>query len=64
MKSLFRQFPDPQQQMAGRNPLLDRHIGQQGAPTLLLTSHQRLSINSNIAELAEFFSKLLSATGS
>ena len=34
---LNRQFPDPPQRMAGRDPLLDRHVGELGAVALHLT---------------------------
>jgi hypothetical protein len=39
IKSLIRQFPDPPQRMTGRDPLLDRHVGEQGAAALPVTSH-------------------------
>jgi hypothetical protein len=39
IKGLIRQFPDPPQRMAGRDPLLDRHFEEQRAAALLLTSY-------------------------
>ena len=39
IEGLICQFPDPPQRMAGRDPLLNRHVGEQGAAALLLTSH-------------------------
>ena len=48
--------------MAGRDPLLDRDVGEQGAAALLLTSHQTWGSWPILAEVAGFFSKLLRAT--
>jgi hypothetical protein len=39
IKGLIGQLPDPPERVAGRNPLLDGHVGEQGAVALLLTSH-------------------------
>ena len=39
IEGLIRQLPDPPQRMAGRDPLLDRHVGEQGAAALPVTSH-------------------------
>ncbi len=39
IKGLIRQFSDPPQRMAGRDPLLDRYVGEQGAAALPVTSH-------------------------
>ena len=39
IEGLIRQLADPPQRMAGRDPLLDRHVGEQGAAALLLTAH-------------------------
>jgi hypothetical protein len=39
IESLIRQLPDPPQRMAGRDPLLDRHLREQGATVLPVTSH-------------------------
>ena len=38
IKGLIRQFPDPPHRMTGRDPLLDRHVGEQGDAALQLTS--------------------------
>ncbi|MEA5423864.1 hypothetical protein, partial [Synechococcus sp. CCY9202] len=43
----------------GRDPLLDRDVGEQGAAALLLTSHQTWGSWPIFAEEAGFFSKLL-----
>jgi len=45
--------------MAGRNPLLDRDVGEQGAAELLLTSHHGMDGWPIFAGMAGFFSKLL-----
>ena len=42
-KVLIRQFPDTPQRMTGRDPLLDRHVGKQGAAALPVTSHLGLA---------------------
>jgi hypothetical protein len=39
IEGLIRQFPEPPQWMAGRDPLLLRHVGEQGAAALPVTSH-------------------------
>lgn len=39
IESLIGQLADPPQRMTGRDPLLDRHVGEQGAAALLMTSH-------------------------
>ena len=39
IEGLIRQLPDPPQRMVGRDPLLDRDVGEQGAAALLSTSH-------------------------
>jgi hypothetical protein len=41
---LIRQFLDPTQRMAGRDPLLDRDVGEQGAAALPATSHLRWAV--------------------
>ncbi|MCP9892162.1 hypothetical protein KBY57_14040, partial [Cyanobium sp. Aljojuca 7D2] len=38
------QFPDPPQWMTGRDPLLDRHVGEQRAAALPVTSHLRWAV--------------------
>ena len=40
IESLLCQLADPPQWMAGVDPLLDRHVGEQRAGVLPLTSHQ------------------------
>ena len=40
IKSLIRQLANPPERMAGRDPLFDRDVGEQGATALLLASHQ------------------------
>jgi hypothetical protein len=45
--------------MAGRDPLLDRDVGEQGAAALLLASPQRMGSCPILAEGAGFFSELL-----
>ncbi|MCX5967221.1 MAG: hypothetical protein NTV57_06185, partial [Cyanobacteria bacterium] len=47
--------------MAGRDPLLDRDVGEQRATALLLASHQRMGSCPILAEGAGFFSELLAA---
>jgi hypothetical protein len=44
IEGLIRQFPDPPQRMTGRDPLLDRHVGEQGATALPVTSHLRWAV--------------------
>ena len=39
IEGLIRQFPAPAQWMAGRDPLLVRHVGEQGAAALPVPSH-------------------------
>jgi hypothetical protein len=39
IEGLIRQFSDPPERVAGRDPFLDRHVGEQGAAALLLTTH-------------------------
>jgi len=39
IKGRIRQFSDPPQRITGRDSLLDRHVGEQGAAALQLTSH-------------------------
>ena len=39
IQGLICQCPDPPQRMGGRDSLLDRDVGEQGAAALLLTSH-------------------------
>jgi hypothetical protein len=41
IEGLIRQFPDPPQRMAGRDPLLDRYVVEQGANALPVASHLR-----------------------
>ena len=38
---LIRQPPDPPLRMTSRDPLPDRHVGEQGAAALTVTSHLR-----------------------
>lgn len=59
IQSLIRQLANPPERMAGRDPLLDRDVGEQGAAALLLASHQRMGSCSILAETPGFFSKLL-----
>ena len=44
IKVLIRQFPDPPQWMTGWDPLIDRHVGEQGAAALPVTSHLRWAV--------------------
>lgn len=44
MEGLIRQFPDLPQRMAGRNPLLNRNVGDQGAAGLSVTLHFRWAV--------------------
>jgi hypothetical protein len=37
---LIRQLVEPPQRIAGRDPILDRDLGEQQARALMLTSHQ------------------------
>ena len=62
IKVLIRQPSDPPGRTTGRDPLLDRDLGEQGAAALLLTSHHDWGSCSNFEEVAGFFSKLLSST--
>ena len=39
IEGLIREFSDPPKRMIGRDPLLDRDVGEQGPAALLLTSH-------------------------
>jgi len=39
---MIRQLANPPERMDGRDPLLDRDVGEQGAAALLLASHQRM----------------------
>jgi hypothetical protein len=39
IKCLIRQFPDPPQRIAGRNPLLNQDVGKQETVTILSNSH-------------------------
>jgi hypothetical protein len=39
IEGLIRQLLDPPQRMAGRNPLLNRHLGEQGAAAIQVTLH-------------------------
>jgi hypothetical protein len=39
IKGLIGQFPDPPERMTVRDPILNRHVGEQGAAALPLTSH-------------------------
>ena len=45
--------------MAGRDPLLDRDVGEQGAAALLLTSHHGIGGCPIFAGVGGFFSELL-----
>ncbi|MFM8524112.1 MAG: hypothetical protein ACKOCM_00570, partial [Cyanobacteriota bacterium] len=45
--------------MAGRDPFLDRDVGEQKAAALLLTSHHGICDCSILAGIAGFFSELL-----
>ncbi|MFM8524858.1 MAG: hypothetical protein ACKOCM_04475, partial [Cyanobacteriota bacterium] len=47
------------QRMAGRDPFLDRDVGEQKAAALLLTSHHGICDCSILAGIAGFFSELL-----
>ena len=42
IKGLIREPANSPEQMAGRDPLLDRDVGEQGAAALLLASLQRM----------------------
>jgi hypothetical protein len=59
IEGLLSQLLDPPQWMVGRDPLLYRDVGEQGAAALLLTTHQRQGSCPIIAPLAGFFSELL-----
>ena len=39
IKGLIRQFPDQPQPIIGREPLLDRHVGEKKDAALPVTSH-------------------------
>jgi hypothetical protein len=56
---LIRQPSDPPQRVAGRDPLLDRDLGEQGAAVLLLASHQICCTCPIFADAGRFFSELL-----
>ena len=58
---MISQLPDPPEGMVGWNPFLDRDIGEQGATSLLLTSHHDDGGCSIFAEVVGFFSELLMA---
>lgn len=59
IQSPIRQLANPPERMAGRDPLLDRDVGEQEAAALLLASHQRMGSCPILAEVAGFFSELL-----
>jgi len=54
----MRQLPDPPQRMSGRDPLLGRDVGEQGAAALLLTSHHAVDGCPILTGGGEFFSDL------
>ena len=56
---MIGQLADSPQRMTGRNPLLDRDVGEQRTGGLLLTSHQGVSSCPIFAGVARFFSELL-----
>ncbi len=58
IKSLIRQLANAPERMAGRDPPLDRDVGEQGAAALLLASYQRMGSCPILAEVAWFFSEL------
>ena len=59
-QSLIRQLANPPERMAGRDPLLDRDLEEQGAAAPLLASQQRMGRCPILAEVTGFFSELLS----
>jgi len=44
IEGLIRQLANPPQRMAGRDPLLNRDVGEQGAAALPVTSHLRWAV--------------------
>ena len=58
IEGLIRQLPDPPQRVAGRNPLLDRHVGEQRAAALPVNSHLDWAVEP-FSHRPVFFSKLL-----
>ena len=58
IKGLIRQPPDPPQRVTGRDPLLDRHVGEQGAAALPVDLASGLG-GCPIFPQDWFFSKLL-----
>jgi hypothetical protein len=63
MKGLIGQLADAPQRMTGRDPLLDRHVGEQEAGALLLASHQRVGSCPIVPGMGGLFSELLRAGG-
>ena len=59
IKGLIRQPPDPPQRMTGRDPLLDRNVGEQGAAALPVTSHLGSGSSCHIFAEEWLLSKLL-----
>ena len=59
IKSLIRELANPPERMAGRDPLLDRDVGDQRAAALLLASHPHMGSCLIFGRGGRVFGKLL-----